>query len=293
MGARPERQGPRATEGEALITLRVIGVGPGDPRQITLEAVDAIAATDVFLLLDKGSRVAQLTAARQDLLDRYAPDGHRVVVVDDPPRDRSPADYEAEVRRWHGARVDALAAAITDSVDDGASCAFLVWGDPALYDSTLRLVDQLVAGTDLELAVEVIPGVTSASALTAAHGIVAHDIGEPVLLTTGRRLAQREAGADDVPNRIVMLDSHLTFRETAAPDDEIFWGANLGTPQQILLSGRVGDVTEEIDQARTRLRAETGWVMDIYLLRQASSPRRAQGLEDAVGELASADHEVR
>lgn len=246
----------------------MIGVGPGDPRQITLEAVDAIGVTDVFLLLDKGSRVAQLTAARQEFLDRYAADGHRVVVVDDPPRDRAPDDYEAEVRRWHRARVDALAAAITDSVDDGAACAFLVWGDPALYDSTLRLVDQLVDGADLDLAVEVIPGVTSASALTAAHRIVAHDIGEPVVLTTGRRLAQQTAGAVDAPNQIVMLDSHLTFRETAGLDDEIYWGANLGTPQQILISGRVRDVADQIDEARTRLRAETGWVMDIYLLRR-------------------------
>ncbi len=244
-------------------------MGPGGPRQLTLEAIDAIAATDVFLLLDKGARLAQLTQARQDLIDRFAPAGHRVVAVDDPPRDRAPDDYEAEVRRWHRARVDALAAAIAETVDAGQACAVLVWGDPALYDSTLRLVDQLVGTTELDLTVEVIPGVTSASALTAAHGIVAHDIGEPVLLTTGRRLAQRDGDGEAVSNQIVMLDSHLAFRETADPDDEIFWGANLGTPQQLLIRGRVGDVAAEIESARAALRAETGWVMDIYLLRKA------------------------
>lgn len=241
-----------------------------------MQAVDAIAATDVFLLLDKGSRVAQLTGARQEILDRHAAEGHRVVVVDDPERDRSPHDYEAEVRRWHRARVDALAAAIAGSVHDGESCAFLVWGDPALYDSTLRLVDQLVASGTFELAVEVIPGVTSASALTAAHGIVAHDIGEPVVLTTGRRLTQTvESGHDDgdqkARNQIVMLDSHLAFREAADPDDVVYWGANLGTPQQLLISGRVGDVAGQIERARAELRSETGWVMDIYLLRRAGA----------------------
>lgn len=258
---------------DLAITLRVIGIGPGGPRQITLEAIDAIAATDVFLILDKGSRVAQLTQTRQDFLDRYARAGHRVVIVPDPPRDRDPADYPAEVRRWHRARVDALETALRDHLHDGESGAFLVWGDPALYDSTLRLTDQLAARDGLDLTIEVIPGVTSASALTAAHGIVAHDVGEPVVLTTGRRLADTHDAHDaagDIPNRIVMLDSHLTFTHAADPDDEVYWGANLGTPQQVLRSGRVGDVADEITRARAELRAGTGWVMDVYLLRRAA-----------------------
>lgn len=251
---------------DLAIMLRVIGIGPGGPGQITLDAVEAIADTDVFFLLDKGSRVAQLTQVRQDFLDRYARDGHRVVTVIDPPRDRDPADYRAEVQRWHVARVDALESAIRESLRDGESGAFLVWGDPALYDSTLRLTDRLAQRAGLAATVEVIPGVTSASALTAAHGIVAHDIGEPVLLTTGRRLAQTPPGAD--LNQIVMLDSHAAFAETARDDDEVYWGANLGTAEQVLISGRVGDVADQIVAARARLREQTGWVMDIYLLRR-------------------------
>lgn len=254
------------------ITLRVIGIGPGGPRQLTLEAVDAIAATDVFFLLDKGSRVSQLADLRHDLIAAHGRAQARTVVVDDPPRDRHPVDYEAEVRRWHTARVDALQAAVLDALAEGGTGGFLVWGDPALYDSTLRLLDQLAAREGLDLTVEVIPGVTSASALTAAHGIVAHGIGESMLLTTGRRLADEYAQqASTAPNQIVMLDSHLTFTRVAEPDDEVFWGANLGTPQQLLISGRVGAVGEEITRARTQLREETGWVMDVYLLRRSPS----------------------
>lgn len=245
--------------------LRVIGIGPGGSGQLTLEAIDAIAATDVFFVLDKGARVAQLTRLRTDFTDRFGRPGHRVVSVDDPPRDRNPDDYEAEVRRWHRARVEALETAITEQLAEDGAGGFLVWGDPALYDSTLRLLAQLADRGRVRFDLEVIPGVTSASALTAAHGVVAHGIGEPVLITTGRRLP--ETPPDAAPNRIVMLDSHLRFRETAAPDDEVFWGANLGTPEQVLISGRVADVADRIAQARERLRAETGWVMDVYLLR--------------------------
>ncbi len=247
------------------LTLRVIGIGPGGARQITLEAVDAIAATDVFLLLDKGDRTSELTAVRTRMLDAHARAGHRVVVVPDPPRDRNPSDYEAEVRRWHAARVDAVGAALDEHLPDGGSAAFLVWGDPALYDSTLRITDRLVAARP-ELDVAVIPGVTSASALTAAHGIVAHGIGEPITTTTGRRLASTPPGAD--LNQIVMLDSALAFRETASPDDIVYWAAYVGTEHQILVSGRVADVTDEIVRKRAEARDRLGWIMDIYLLRR-------------------------
>ncbi|MFC3241905.1 precorrin-6A synthase (deacetylating) [Gordonia humi] len=247
------------------MTLRVIGIGPGGPRQITLEAVDAIAETDVFLILDKGERTAELTAARRQMLDAHAAPGHAVVAVADPPRDRNPADYEAEVRRWHAARVDAIDAALVEHLPDGGNAAILVWGDPALYDSTLRITDALAARRG-DLTVEVIPGVTSVSALTAAHGIVAHGIGEPMFTTTGRRLSDTPAGAD--LNQFVMLDSSLAFRETAAPDDLVHWGAYVGTEHQILVSGRVGDVTDEIVARRAEARERLGWIMDVYLLQK-------------------------
>ncbi len=46
----------RATGPAGVRTLRVIGIGPGDPRQITLEAVDALHGVDAFFVLEKSSR---------------------------------------------------------------------------------------------------------------------------------------------------------------------------------------------------------------------------------------------
>lgn len=251
---------------EHRITLRVIGIGPGGVNQVTIQAIEAMAGVDAFLLLDKGAATHSLIAARTAILDAYAPAGYRVVEVADPPRNRHPDDYDAEVRRWHAARVDAIATVLRADVGDGGVAAFLVWGDPALYDSTLRITEQLGARTDLHLDVEVVPGVTSASALTAAHGIVAHRIGEPVHITTGRRLPHTP---DDVAgNQIVMLDGDLAFLRTAGADDEIWWGAYVGTPDEILISGRVGDVGEQIRAAREAARERIGWIMDIYLLRR-------------------------
>lgn len=248
------------------IALRVIGIGPGGPQHVTVAAIEAMVGVDAFLVLDKGSDTSSLIAARRAILDRHAPAGYRVVELDDPPRDRHPDDYAAEVRRWHGARADVIEAALTEHIGDGGVAAFLVWGDPALYDSTLRIVDDLVARATIDLDVEVIPGVTSVSALTAAHRILANRVGEPIHITTGRALPDTPAGAD--ANQFVMLDSHLAFREHADPNDHIWWGAYVGTDDEILVSGRVGDVAEQIARVRADARERIGWVMDVYLLRK-------------------------
>ncbi|MDY6809052.1 precorrin-6A synthase (deacetylating) [Gordonia sp. HNM0687] len=249
------------------IALRVIGIGPGNPRQLTLQAVDALADVDVFLMLDKGQAKQTLADARREILARHAAPTHRVIEVADPPRDRAPDDYDAEVKRWHRARATVLTDVLTGELVDGGVAAFLVWGDPALYDSTLRIVDDLCEHSGLDIDVEVIPGVTSASALTAAHRITANRIGEPIHITTGRRLAETPAGADG--NQIVMLDGDLTFRRTADPDDHIWWGAYVGTDDEILISGRVADVADRIVAVRARARERVGWIMDIYLLRKS------------------------
>ncbi|MFW0791420.1 precorrin-6A synthase (deacetylating) [Gordonia sp. CPCC 205333] len=248
------------------IRLRVIGIGPGGVKQVTVQAIEAMAGVDAFLMLDKGTAKKSLLDARTAILQAYAPPDHRVVEIADPPRDRRPADYDAEVRRWHRARVDAIASVLRSQIPDGGVAAFLVWGDPALYDSTLRIVEQLAALEGLTLDVEVIAGVTSASALTAAHGIVAHRIGEPIHITTGRRLP--ETPKEVAGNQIVMLDGDLAFLATADANDEIWWGAYVGSDDEILISGRVGDVGEQIRSAREEARARIGWIMDIYLLRK-------------------------
>ncbi|GED96947.1 precorrin-6A synthase [deacetylating] [Gordonia crocea] len=255
------------------VQIKVIGVGPGNPRQITLEAVEELGGLDAVVLLDKGESTESMRRLRTGLVDRYAPTA-QVLVVADPPRDRRPADYPREVARWHAARVEAIAAAIAD-LPDGSRVGFLVWGDPSLYDSTLRVVDGLAGLPGWTVDLVVVPGVTSASALTAAHRITANRVGEPIHITTGRRLASTPDGA--AGNQIVMLDGTEAFRAAARPGDEIYWGANLGTADEVLIAGPVEQVADDIGAARDELKRRVGWVMDIYLLRSSRSPDGVQG----------------
>jgi precorrin-6A synthase len=240
-------------------TLLVIGIGAGHPEHLTLQAVGALRRARTVFLLDKGSAAGELAALRRDVIAAHAQQPYDVVEIPDPPRDRAPHDYAAEVHDWHAARAALISTAVAQLPED-AVAAFLVWGDPSLYDSTLRIVDRL----DVPCAVEVIPGITAVQALTAAHGTTLNRVGEPVLITTGRRLAADGLGAHDA---VVMLDAHDGWRGLD-PDVEIVWGACLGTADEVLIRGAVGAVGEQISQARAELRARKGWVMDVYLLRR-------------------------
>ena len=248
-------------------TALVIGIGAGDPGHVTVGAIDAMREADAIFVLDKAA-AGTLTGIRQEIVDRYAPRA-RVVLVPDPPRDRSAEHgasrpdgaYATNVSAWHDARAAALAEAITEHVPEGGAAGFLVWGDPSLYDSTLRVLERVSAV--IPLAPRVIPGITSVQALTAAHAILLNRVGEPIHITTGRRLHE-----DDGRNTVVMLDADCTFRETAEPDDHIYWGAYLGTPDEILIDGPVGEVGESIARTRAEARERHGWIMDVYLLRR-------------------------
>ena len=250
--------------------IRVIGVGPGDPDQVTLQAVRAIHEVAYFVVSDKSPRGGipdPQVNARERLLDRHLDTPAVIVKVQDPERERRPdrtasvAEYKAVVASWHDARAAAYEEALLSHDGD---VGFLVWGDPAFYDSTIRVLEKVRARGRVDFQIEVVPGISSLQLLAARHGIVLHEVGQPLHVTTGRRL--REAVEQGQDNVVVMLNQTL---DLAGLDDwRIWWGANLGTPHEALVSGRVGDVLAQIETQRARTRAAAGWVMDIYLLRR-------------------------
>jgi precorrin-6A synthase len=244
----------------------VIGIGPGHPEQITVQAIRALRAVDVFFVIDKRDETADLVRLRRELCERYATTRpHRFVTITDPPRDRSAAGYEEAVVDWHRRRAAALHDAIERELRDGQTGGFLAWGDPGLYDSSVRILEQ-VAGAGDAFEYEVIPGVTSVQALAAGHRIPLNGIGEAVLVTTGRKLAAGwPAGTDNV---VVMLDGTGVFAELRDDDLDIYWGAYVGTDDEILVHGPLHDVADEIVRRRADARARKGWIMDTYLLRR-------------------------
>lgn len=240
----------------------MIGIGAGDPDYVTAQAVAALNDTQVFFAMDKGSQKDDLMALRREICQRFIREpGYRFVELPDPSRARS-GDYRQAVADWHAARAALWADAIEAELADGATGAFLAWGDPSLYDSTLRILESVATRVDIDY--DVVPGITAIQALTARHRIPLNDIGEPVLITTGRQL--RESGLPG--SAVVMLDGDCSF-QACPPQTRIWWGAYLGTPDELLMSGTVGEVGSAIVEMRADARARHGWIMDTYLLRPA------------------------
>ena len=108
------------------------------------------------------------------------------------------------------------------------------------------------------------PGITSIQALTAAHKITLNSTGRPFQVTTGRIL--RELGS---PNQIetvaVLLDEKCSFNLIKKKAIFIWWGAYLGTDNEILLSGDLDKVGHTIVQARSIAKQKYGWIMDTYI----------------------------
>jgi precorrin-6A synthase len=248
----------------------VIGVGAGDPEQVTMQAVGALNRAEVFFVLDKGPVKQQLADVRQEILDRYVRDrSYRIVHGRDPERDRTADGYTEAVDDWRRRRADVCERMITSELGQDQTGAFLVWGDPTLYDSTLAILDDL-ADRGVRFDLEVVPGISSVSALAARHRVALNRVGAPVQITTGRRLARQwPPGADDV---VVMLDARNAFERLTGEDVEIFWGAYLGTPDEILISGRLPEVADRIAAERAEARRRKGWIMDTYLLRRPPTP---------------------
>lgn len=247
-----------------MISLKLIGIGAGNPRHLTLEAIDALNACDVILIPEKDGGREDLAALRRaicaDVLREGGPDLRGFAM---PERDPAIADYAARVEHWHDAIAERWRTEIAAALPDGTGqVGFLVWGDPSLYDSTLRIAARLA------LPVEVIPGITALQALTAGHAIPLNTVGGPVTITTGRRL--RDGGWPDGAETVaVMLDAGGAFDALVPEGLTIWWSAYAGMPQELRLSGPLAETAPRIRAAREKARAEHGWIMDIYLIRRS------------------------
>ncbi|WP_010163300.1 precorrin-6A synthase (deacetylating) [Sphingomonas sp. PAMC 26617] len=251
-----------------MIDLHLIGIGTGNPDHLTRAAETAMNAADLILLPRKRDAASDLIGLRRTICAAVLRGGTRVIEFDLPERAESDA-YLAAVGDWHDAIAAAWTTQIATHLPDGGRLALLVWGDPSLYDSSLRIADRL-RDDGLSIRVHVVPGITSLQALTAAHSIPLNTLAAPVLVTTGRRL-RADGWPPAADTLAVMLDGGCGFTTLDPHGVTIWWGAYLGMPHQALVTGPLAEVSAEIIAERASLRLAHGWIMDTYLLRRSET----------------------
>ncbi len=238
----------------------LVGIGTGSPTHITLEGVEALCAAAVILVPHKGQDKDDLSEIRMRIISASGTQA-RVVPFDYPERDPA-LPYQERVALWHDEIARRWEQALADT-DRQGPVALLVWGDPSLYDSTLRIAARLSPKPN----VRVVPGITAIQALTAAHRIPLNTVNGAIHVTTGRRLRTSGMPAEDA-TVVVLLDGKCAFQDLVPHGLQIWWGAYLGSEDQILIDGPLAEVGAEIIQTRAAARARHGWIMDSYLLRR-------------------------
>lgn len=253
-----------------MMTLSLIGIGCGDPGQLTRTAIGAINAADLVLIPRKGTAKSDLADLRLTICaDVLTSKNTRIAEFDLPVRDADEADYRKGVDDWHDAVAASWSQTIASHLGGEGKVALLIWGDPSLYDSSLRIARRLDPLPDIE----VVPGITSIQALCAAHALPLNDIGEPFLVTTGRRLREGgwPAGVDTV---VVMLDGGTAFQSLDPEGLHIWWGAYLGMQDQIIMSGALAETGPRVVATRLAARERHGWIMDSYILKRRPQARQ-------------------
>jgi precorrin-6A synthase len=247
--------------------LFVIGIGAGNPDYITVQAIKALNKVDVFFVIDKGREKQDLVRLRTEICERHIENkSYRTIEIADPVRDRGAASYQAGVESWHEQRAAIYEKLIEAELGDEGCGAFLIWGDPSLYDSTLRIVDRIVARGAVQFEYEVVPGISSIQALAARHRVVLNRIGESIHIMTGRQLSR--GLPDHADSVVVMLDGECAFKNVEDDEIDIYWGAYVGTEDEILIAGNLKERMHDIERIRGEARERHGWIMDTYLLKK-------------------------
>ncbi|QLF91834.1 precorrin-6A synthase (deacetylating) [Pseudomonas sp. ABC1] len=248
--------------------ILIIGIGAGDPDHLTVQAIKAMNRADAFFLMDKGTAKGSLIDHRRYLCEQVIEGrDYRFIEADCPERVRDVPDYRGAVEDLNRDKRGVFEWMIGEQLQDGECGAFLVWGDPALYDSTIRIIEAIAAEGRHAIDYQVIPGISSLQALAARHRVCFNGIGRAFQVTPARRLAEQgwPEGMDSV---LVMLDAQDTYRHFTGQNLTIYWGAYVGSADETLIAGPLDEVAERIRETRAELRERHGWIMDSYLLRK-------------------------
>ena len=204
-----------------------VGIGPGDPRYLTLRAADVLRSADVIFTVI--SRNASSSVSRS-VVEYLRPRGEIRLQMFSMSRDT--ATREAQVR--------ANADAIIDELRAGRDCAFATLGDAMTY-STFGYVLDRIRGAIPDIEVEIVPGVTSFATLAAKAETVLVENGEQLRVIPSFRSEMAESLDFPKGSTTILLK---TYRSRAALLDrlareenvEILYGEHLTMEGQTLLT---------------------------------------------------------
>ncbi|AFM41385.1 precorrin-2 C20-methyltransferase, cobalt-factor II C20-methyltransferase [Desulfosporosinus acidiphilus SJ4] len=146
-----------------------VGVGPGDPRLLTLQAVDVLQAVDLVAI--PKSKMERESVA-WDIAKVHCPANVRLLELEMP----MTADQQVLAKAWQdGAEM------LLKELKQGKSIAFITLGDPSLYSTYSYLLNLLEEKLPSDL-ITTIPGITAMAAAAAKINLPLATGDEPLLV---------------------------------------------------------------------------------------------------------------
>lgn len=146
-----------------------VGVGPGDPRLLTLLAVDVLKSVDIVAI--PKSKMDRESVA-WDIAKVHCPSQVHLIELEMP----MTPDQDVLTKAWEdGARV------LLEELKQGKSVAFITLGDPSLYSTYSYLLNIMQADLPQDCIITV-PGITAMAAAAASINLPLSTGDEPLLI---------------------------------------------------------------------------------------------------------------
>lgn len=220
-----------------------VGVGPGDPKLLTLRAVEVLQEIEVIAIpkskLDRESIAWEIAKT-------HCPSGVRVLELEMP----MTSDESVLRAAWQCA-----ADKIQEEMRGGNSVAFLTLGDPSLYSTYSYLLSILENVLSPE-QVETIPGITAMAAAAARVNWPLATGDEPLIILPGIEGLEEY---EKYPNLVLMKVSRNL--------PEVMKRIQT-TDAQAVLATRVGQAGEEIRMLDAQNELEKVDYLSLILLKQ-------------------------
>lgn len=213
-----------------------LGVGPGDPKLLTLRAVEVLKTVQVVAV--PKSR-ADRDSVALEIAKPYLSPGAAILELNLP---MTPDPVVLEMAWQAGAEV------IYEKLQAGLDVAFLTIGDPSLY-STYQYVLQKLRGMAEDLSVETVPGITSfaASAAVLSEPLASGD--EPLLVLPA--VDEKLPGyLQEFPNVVLMKvsrDFDTIVEELQAAGKQGVFVSRCGSEQQAVVRDLTTLVGQKVD----------------------------------------------
>ena len=208
-------------------TLHGIGVGPGDPELLTLKAVKILNRVDMVFAASSTKNDHSLAV---NIASQYLRKDVPVKLLGFP----MTLEKKELISAW-----GKNAQQVIDVLKKGQNAAFLTLGDPMTY-STFGYLMQTIKEMDSDIAVKIIPGITSFQAGAAAAGKVLTEAEESFTVISGALGAKNLKQVINHSDNVVILKVYKNYKEIMDTLD------NLDLKKNATLISRCGLKGEEI-----------------------------------------------